>query len=252
MPQWSDNALVLSTRPHGETSLLLYVLSCTNGRRAGLVRGGQSRKMRGVLEQGNEVSVEWRARLAEHLGSMTAELITPYASRVMDDALRLAGLASICAVIEGCVSEGEPCPRLFSATQVLIEMLADDTPQEVWLAAYIRWEIGILDIAGYALNLGSCAVTGAREGLAFVSPRTGAAVSRAGAGVHVSKLLRLSQFLGGVADEDEKTIEQDVLDGMQLTQHFLEKKVFAAHHRPLPPQRERLAALAEHYLSKAN
>ncbi len=249
MPEWSDTAIILSIRPHGEQAALVNVLTKQHGRQAGLVRGGQSRSMRGVLQIGNAVVVTWRARLETHLGTMVTEMATPHASAVLDNPLRLAGLASTCAIIEGCVPEREPCEPVFDATDALISMMTDGDLEEAWLAAYIRWEVAMLGIAGYALDLGRCAVTGERENLAYVSPRTGVAVTRAGAGIHVERLLRLPCFLGGIEPDDEnnpdneKTVEQDLLDGMELTRHFLERRVFGLHHQPLPPSRERLAVL---------
>ena len=240
--------MVLSSRPHGENSALVTVLTSGHGRRAGLVRGGQSKSMRGTLQPGNAVTLEWRARLETHLGTLKAELQSPNASSLMDDPLRLAGLTALCAVIEGCVPEREPCPEVYNATTALIGLMTGDAIDEAWLAAYVRWETLMLGVAGYALNLERCAVTGEREGLAYVSPRTGAAVTPAGAGEHTPKLLVLPRFLGGSdpagGTGEEKTVEQDLLDGMELTRHFLEEKVFGLHHQPLPQARERFMALA--------
>ena len=249
MPEWSDTALILSARPHGESAAVVSVLSRERGRQAGLVRGGQSRSMRGVLQPGNMVSITWRARLEEHLGAMTAELVTANAALIMDDTLRLAGLTSICAIVEGCLPEREPCAGVHEATATLISMISEDEP-EIWLAGLVRWEIAMLEIAGYALDLSRCGVTGERQGLVYVSPRAGVAVTRAGAGIHAPRLLPLPGFLGGDlsgGNDDagvEKTVEQELLDGMELTRHFLQRKVFGLHHQPLPQPRQRLDILA--------
>ena len=244
MPEWSDTALILSARPHGENAAVVSVLTEERGRQAGLVRGGQSRSMRGVLQPGNMVSITWRARLEEHLGSMTAEMITAHAALIMDDQLRLAGLASVCAIVEGALPEREPCPGVHAATSALISMISEDD-HALWLAGLVRWEVAMLEIAGYALDLSRCGVTGERQGLVYVSPRTGVAVTRAGAGIHAPRLLPLPSFLGGEDDRnEEKTVEHDLLDGMELTRHFLERKVFGLHHQPLPQPRQRLDMLA--------
>ena len=252
MPDWSDSAMILSVRPHGENSALVNVLTREYGRRAGLVRGGQSKSMRGTLQPGNMVKVEWRARLESHLGTMKTEMVAPHASALMEDPLHLAGLSSICAIIEGCVPEREPCPPVFDASGALIGLMTSDAIDAAWLAGFVRWEVEMLGVAGYALDLSRCAVTGDREGLAYVSPRTGAAVTVAGAGVHKPKLLALPQFLGGIdaegRGEDEKTVEHDLMDGMELTRHFLEGKVFGSHNLPLPQARDRFMVLARRRL----
>lgn len=242
MPEWNDQAMILSVRPHAEHDAIVNVITAEHGRHAGLVRGGQSSKHRGTLQPGNMVEVMWRARLAEHLGAMQVELLKPHASVVLDDSFRLAGLASVCAIMEACLPEREPAGGVYRATEAVISMITAEDVGDEWLGAYIRWELGMLEIAGYALGLDHCGVTGDREGLEFVSPRTGVAVTRAGAGIHADRLLHLPGFLGGIG---EKTLEEDLLDGMQLTGHFLERRVFGAHHQPMPPARLRLLALAQ-------
>lgn len=247
MPEWNDKGLILSVRPHAETSAIVNILTSDHGRQAGLVRGGQSSKMRGLLQPGNLVEVSWRARLEEHLGVMTFDLISPHASTVLDDAFRLAALASVCAITEAALPEREPAHGVYGATDLVVQMITNLDDNDQWIGAYIRWEIGMLSVAGYALGLDKCGVTGAQEGLAYVSPRTGVAVTVAGAGVHAPRLLPLPTFLGG---ESEKTLEEDFLDGMELTRHFLEKKVFGLSHQPLPPARERLASIAHKKLGR--
>ncbi len=92
--RWSDEALVLSVRRHGESSLLVHLLTRERGRHAGLVRGGQRPKARAVWQIGNRVLASWSARLAEHLGTLTGELAHGYAASVIAAPVRLAGLAS--------------------------------------------------------------------------------------------------------------------------------------------------------------
>ena len=241
MPEWTDTAVILSARPHGENAIIANVLTAEHGRQAGLIRGGQSSKFRGLIQPGNLVEAHWRARLEEHLGTMQLDLITPHASTVLDDALRLAGLASVCAIMEACLPEREPARPVFDATDAVLQMITSEDLGDSWIGGYVRWEIGMLGIAGYALGLDKCGVTGATEDLLYVSPRTGVAVTAAGAGVHAPRLLPLPGFLGG---SSKKTLEEDLLDGMELTGHFLEKQVFGLHHQPLPPARERLLTLA--------
>ena len=247
MPEWNDTGIILSVRPHAETAAIVNVLTAEHGRQAGLVRGGQSSKMRGLLQPGNVVTINWRARLEEHLGTMTFDLMRANAATVLDDAFRLAGLSSVCAIMEAALPEREPAGGVYEATDLIVQMITDLDAGEHWVGAYVRWEIGMLGVAGYALGLDKCAVTGDTEDLAYVSPRTGVAVTAAGAGIHAHRLLPLPSFLGGVS---EKNLEEDLLDGMELTGHFLEKKVFGLAHQPLPPARERLIDIARKRLGR--
>ena len=249
MPDWSDEGIVLSARSYGETDMIINVLTPSQGRYAGLVRGGQSRKSRGVLQLGNKLDLNWRGRNAESLGAFTVDMISPYGSLFFDDSLRLCGLSAACALLESCVPEREPVLPIYRAASALISMIADVDLGDAWLGGYVRWELGMLEAAGYGLEFDRCGVSGAESDLEFVSPRTGVAVTRAAAGVHISRLLPLPQFLGGgVAD---KPIEQDLLDGLSLTGHFLSRRIFDLHNKPLPPPRVRLMALAEAALGRS-
>ena len=66
--QWTADALIIDSRPFGESSAIIDVFSREHGRYTGLVRGGNSRRWRPVLQPGNMAQVTWRARLSEHLG----------------------------------------------------------------------------------------------------------------------------------------------------------------------------------------
>ena len=236
--QWSDDGIVLSARKHGESSAIVQVLTRAQGRHAGLVRGGVGRSKRGVLQPGNEIRATWRARLADHLGNYTVELVRARAGQVMGDALRLAALSSACAVAEAALPEREAHPAAYDGLRLLLEAieLADH-----WPHIYVRWELGLLGELGFGLDLAACARTGEVEGLAYVSPRSGRAVTAAAAGQYKQRLLKLPAFLSPQGNGEAET-DADVADGLALTGFFLERHVLAPHHIALPPARTRFVA----------
>lgn len=214
--EWSDEAVVVACRPHGETSLVCALFSHQHGRHLGLVRGGRSKRLRPVCQAGNVVSALWRARLDEHLGAYTLDLVDPIASRFFDDPLRLAVLQTICGHLS-LFAERDPHPGLYKGVRYLFSQLDDDL---VWPALLVRFEIEILSELGVGLDLSECVVTGEREDLLYVSPKSGRAVSRKAGLPYVSQLLPLPQFL----ISDAQTIKgQDILDGFALTGYFFEK-----------------------------
>jgi DNA repair protein RecO (recombination protein O) len=230
--EWSDEGIVLAARRHGEGSAIVSLLTLAHGRHLGLVRGGAGRRARGIYQPGNQVSAHWRARLSDHLGTFTCELTEAHAATLMEDALALAGLSAACALAEAALPEREPHAVLYEGT---LELLASMRRADR-LVSYVHWELGLLAELGYGLDLTTCAATGRGDDLAYVSPRTGRAVSRqAGAGWH-DKLLALPGFLTGVGEAGA----DDVLGGLALTGFFLERFVFAAQNRRLPPARIRL------------
>ena len=240
MPEWQADAIIISVRPHGEGNAVVSLLTADYGRHAGLVRGGASKKMRGTVQPGNRVQASWRARLSEQLGQMQLELTQAVAARFLDSPMRLAGVASVCALLEGALPEREPNERLYAGTDALLSVISMDDDDEGWLEGYVRWELGLLHAAGYQLELDRCAASGETTNLAYVSPKSGGAVSRHHAGQFANRLLALPRFLGGVACPSH-----DWVAGLDLTGHFLAKRVFAAHNADIPAARRRLADIVE-------
>jgi DNA repair protein RecO (recombination protein O) len=234
MIEWQDNGIVLSVRPYGESSAIVTVLTMNNGRYAGLVRSVNSANARAALQPGNLVAVIWRARLADHLGSFKVELLTSYAAGFFDDPLKLAGLSAVLSVCEQALPEREPLAPVYEGLLVLLDHISCQDEQ-IWLAAYIQWEIGFLAELGFSLELLQCAVTGDLEDLTYVSPKTGRAVSKAAGFNYRLKLLSLPSFLTsrGFIDAIE------FIDGLKLTGYFLASHVFAPYNKPTPPARNR-------------
>lgn len=229
---WRDEGIVLSLRKHGESAVIAHLLTQRHGRHAGLVRGGNSTKMRGVLQQGNEVSVQWRARLEDHLGSFTVELQEGHTARVLSDPGRLSAMLSACALVDACLPEREPHPDLFATLRALLSAL----PDGAWAAAYVAWELSLLAELGFGLDLSTCAATGATTDLIYVSPKSGRAVSASAGEDYKDKLLPLPQFLVGRGDADGPSIA----DGLRLTGYFLDRHVLAPHARLMPDARVRI------------
>ena len=235
--QWTDVAIVLSARKHGETAAIVNLLTREHGRHAGLVRGGAGRRARGVLQPGNQVAATWRARLSEHLGTLVCELERARAAALMDDAPRLAAMRSACAIAEASLPERAPHRAVFDGTLDLLDAMAGAPG---WRLDYVRWELGLLAELGYGLDLSACAATGATECLTYVSPRTGRAVSEEAARPYRNRLLRLPRFLIDRAVEDAEAAE--VAAGLSLTGYFLERQAMAPHGAALPPARARFIA----------
>ena len=230
---WTDDGIVLSARPHGESSAVVQLLTRHQGRHAGLVRGGQGKRARGIYQPGNLVAANWTARLPEHLGNYACELVESHAARVLDDPARLAALSAAAAVSETALPEREPHAACFEGFLALLAAL----PGDHWAEVYVRWELALLAELGFGLDLESCAAGGANDQLAYVSPKSGRAVSLAAGEPYRDKLLALPGFLAGHGGGGREQVEQ----GLALTGFFLERHVFAPHHRDLPAARRRLA-----------
>jgi DNA repair protein RecO (recombination protein O) len=227
--EWRDEAIILSVRGHGETSAIAEAFCAEHGRVNGLVRGGRSRTSRPMLQPGNLVSVTWRARLEEHLGNFTLEPLNLRAGLIIENVLRLSGLSSLTALAQ-VLPEREPHPKLYEAMRLVLETIDDDA---IWPALMVRWEMGLLDELGFGLDLTTCVATGRLDELIYVSPKSGRAVSADAGRPYHERLFGLPGFLRG----EQGAPLRDVMDGLKLTGHFLERHVLAPRNMVMPQGR---------------
>ena len=232
--EWSDEGVVLSVRPHGESAAVLELFTRRHGRHLGLVHGGRSRKLRPILQIGNHVDAGWKARLADNLGHFSVELRKGFAALLMEDGAALTALTSMAALTR-LLPERDPHPNLFEITQFVLGFLDD---RAVWPALLVRWELALLDELGFGLDLASCAATGQSTDLAYVSPKSGRAVSSEAGEPYRDRLLELPQFLR--AGTSGPVSAKDVVAGFALTGHFLGARVLAPRDLELPDARNRL------------
>lgn len=237
--EWRAEALVLAARPHGEGAAILDLFTRDHGRQPGLLRGGSGRRMAPHVQPGNQVLATGKARLESHLCTLTIDPVRPRAASVLGERLALAGLSAVCTLLARALPERQALPQVYEATQTLLDALG----LRGWPLLYLHWEVHLLAALGFGLDLSACAVTGTPEGLVWVSPKTGRAVSAQGAKGWEDRLLPLPACL--LAPLTEAT--PDALgQGFRLTGHFLEKGLCSdPGARPLPEARTRLLGLVQ-------
>ncbi len=228
-------AIIVAVRTHGEHGAIVRALTRGEGVQPGFVRGGRSRRLRPVLLPGNLVQAEYRARTEEQLAQMTVELVHSRAP-LLAEALPAAAIDWVCALTASALPEGHAYPRLYDVLDGVLNAVEAAPSARGWAAALVRYEYLVLAELGFGLDLSECAATGATEGLAFVSPRSGRAVSEEGAGAYRDRLLKLPAFLkeGGEAEWD------DIFNGVKLTGHFLARDLLIERQADILAARERL------------
>src|SRR5258707_4040291 len=229
--EWSDEAIVLSVRRHGESSGILEALTRSHGRHLGLVRGGSAPKGRALLQSGNRVKLTWRARLSENLGIYTVELAQSRASDMFERRAALTGLNAFAAVAAAVLPEREPHLAAFEGAETLLDTIAEHDFQD-WAPFFVLWELGLLDELGFGLDLTRCAANGTADDLIYVSPRTGRAVSREAGGPYRDRMLSLPPFLLGRQAGDANPAH--LFAALQLTVPFLDLWVLGPHDHPIP------------------
>lgn len=233
MEHWSDQAIVLSARRHGEGGAIVVLLTENHGRHAGYVHGGMSSKKRNLIEPGTCVRAEWHSRVSDNLGTYTLEAEKSLSINILDSSLKLKSLLSACALCDVTLPEREGDAGLYHGLVALIESFEGDH----WQYAYIIWEIQLLRELGFRLELDKCAAGGDPLTLTHVSPKSGRAVSAEKAIPYSEKLLILPDFLRPAPMREGRAEAEDIALGLAMTAHFLEHWVFTHHTKGLPQAR---------------
>jgi DNA repair protein RecO (recombination protein O) len=233
--QWTDEGVVLGVKRHGETSVILELMTQERGRHLGLVRGGSGTRLRGVLQPGNSLRATWRARLDEHLGHYAVEGINLRAAGFLTEAHAVHGVTHVSALCR-LLAEREPHARIYRALEDILDKIEDPFSAATLIA---RFELAFLAELGFGLDLEACAATGTTTDLVYVSPRSGRAVSRTAGEEYRDKLLRLPAFL---RPGDEVPSPVDLADAFALTGFFLERRAFEPRGLPISPARVRFIA----------
>ncbi|MEL7491413.1 MAG: DNA repair protein RecO [Pseudomonadota bacterium] len=237
--EFTDDGVILNARAHGESHAVADIFTAGHGRWAGLVYGGQGRKMQPVLQPGNGVRVQWRGRGGDSLGHFSLELTRPRAGELMQERLPLAALSAITAVSLACLPEREAHGPAYGALAVLLDMLGEP---DVWPALMARWELGLLSELGFGLTLDRCASTGARENLIYVSPRSACAVSAEAGAPYKDKLLALPAFLQGASSDASA---EEAIAALDTTGYFIETRILHAAGQELPEPRRKLIEMLQ-------
>jgi DNA repair protein RecO (recombination protein O) len=231
---WEDEAIILSVRKQGETSALVNLISRDHGRYHGMAKGVTSKRMAGIFMPGNKVHARWSARLADHLGLLVCDMEKPYAAMIMSDPLKLSCMLSACGLVQEALPERDPQPAIFTMLVNLLDSIAKDNH---FINGYCLFELSLLEMLGFGLELDSCAITGEKEGLSHVSPRSGRSVKGDSARDYIDRLLPLPGFLINrslTANNDE------IIQALNLTGHFLERHLREQNRKPMPVTREKI------------
>jgi len=228
-------AIVCGLRSHGEHGAVVRLMTPDNGLQAAYVRGARGRRMRPVLIAGNLVQARFSARTETQLPHATVELVRSRGP-LLAEPLPAAAIEWATALTATALPEGQPYPRLYEGLEGLLDAIEAAPSASGWGAAMVRYELLLLAELGFGLDLERCAVTGSNDNLIAVSPKSGRAVSAAEAEPYHDRLLSLPAFMreGGSATWPE------IVQGLDLTGHFLLRDVVTDRSRPIAEARQRL------------
>lgn len=216
---WLDDGIVLGVRKHGEANAILELMTRAHGRHLGLVRGGGGSRLRPVLQPGNTVHATWSARLDGHLGIFTVEGLNLRAGALLTSSHAVYAVTHLAALAR-LLPERDPHEAVYDSLEMILDALDDPALAG---AHVVHFEMQMLVELGFGLDLMSCAATGQTHDLAYVSPKSGRAVSRAAGEEWRHRLLALPAFLA--EDNHGAPSAADLAKAFQLTSFFLARDV---------------------------
>ena len=232
--KWDDIGLIISSRRHGDNGLIISVLTRDHGKHSGYIRNKVTKKNSFIYELGNFINLTWTGRLEEHLGYYQCELIKSYSYNFFNNSLNLSALNSFCDMQNIFLPEREVYKNLYEESINFVKIVNNNSYD--WLSHYVKWELFLLSELGYGIDLSSCAVTGKKSDLIYVSPSSGRAVSASAVGKWKNRMLDLPKFL---ITKDMSNIEKEnIINGIKLTSYFF-KKYLTNLGLNLPASRDR-------------
>ena len=155
------------------------------------------------------------------------------AARELKD--KLIALSSLCSLVSLAMAEKQPNDLIYYNSKEMIKKISSN--DDDWIKEYINWELELLSEIGYGIDLSKCAVTSRRDELIYVSPTSGRAVTLEGAGSYKDRLIKLPKF---IVSKDSECDNNDISNGLELTEYFLRKRFFEPNNLNFPQSRNRL------------
>ena len=235
MIEWSDQGIIVARRTFSERDARVIIFSESQGLCSGILAHAYSKKNQS-LQVGSEVACTWKARLSEHMGSWSLEMMRPFLSGCYNDVKALSALTTALELVRLLLPERHPYRDLYQKTYALLESLSMG---KKWLHLYVLFELHLLQEVGFGLKLESCAVTGLSEDLTYVSPKTGRAVTEAVGRPHDEKLFKLPHFM---LHKNVEESTEEIKKGLRITGFFLEKIFSEQKHKIVFETRKRLVS----------
>ena len=219
--RWQSEGLLLDVRKYGESSALIDVFTLSLGRRIGILKGAFSKKNKSIIQPGNQLFLSWNSRIEESLGVFKIELIKSRYHSISEERSGLELFNLICVLCSTFLPERVEFDELYYET---IQYVEEEFCTTEKFRKYIEWELQLLKSLGFGLDLGRCVVSGSKEDLRFVSPKSGCAVSRKSSIGWEKKLLVLPDFL--LSSKSTSSLSTaDLYNGFKLTEYFIKKNL---------------------------
>ena len=146
---WSDESFLISKNRYSENSLISELYTKEHGKISGIIFGGTSKKRKNYLQIGNKLHVNYNSKNENKLGYFKIEILNAYSPLYFDHKQKLSCITSALNLIKILTADSQANIKIYELILNLFSILKDKN----WLRKYIFWELELLKILGYDLEL---------------------------------------------------------------------------------------------------
>jgi len=146
---WDDNAYLISKNRYSENSIIAEIFSENYGKISGIIFGGTSKKIKNYLQIGNKIHVNYNVKSPTRIGYFKIEIVKALTPLYFDENQKLSCISSTMNLIKLLTAEAQSNKNIFTLINKFFEIL----PSDNWIREYIFWELELLKLLGYDLEL---------------------------------------------------------------------------------------------------
>ena len=216
---WDDKGFLLSKFKYSENSVIADFFTTDHGKTSGIIFGASSKRIKGYLQIGNKFQLNYQSKNENKIGSFKVEIIKAETPLFFNDRSKLHCISSSMSMVKLLTAENQKNSEIFN----LIEKFFTLIKKNNWLMEYIIWELELLKLSGYDLNLKKIVkkIIENNKSKYFVESQTEKKI--------------VPNFL--VENNSEVADKNDLIRGIQIVTSYLDKNILQPNNLSHPLQR---------------
>ena len=216
---WDDNAYLVSKNRYSENSIIAEVFTENHGKISGIIFGGTSKKIKNYLQIGNKIYVNYNSKSVTRIGYFKIEILKALTPLYFDKNQKLSCITSAMHLIKLLTAEAQSNKEIFKLIDKFFEILTSDN----WIQKYIFWELELLKLLGYDLELKNMAE---KE------------IVDSEVNYYVKSSTEKKSIPSFLIDENNIDVNlKNLLKGLKLVSDYLEKSILKPNNLNLPTSR---------------
>ena len=147
--QWDDVGYLISKNRYNENSIIAEFYTENHGKCSGIIFGATSKKIKNYLQIGNKLYLNYHYKSEGKLGYYKVEIFKAYTPHYFEYKEKLFCIVSAMNLIKLLTVESQSNVDVYH----LIDDLYPIFNQDHWVKEYIFWELKLLELVGYNLQL---------------------------------------------------------------------------------------------------